>query len=899
MGDRLDEAMRSTAELLGSPPGVDPVAMEQARARAEARLFGSSAPPRIGRYEIEGTIGGGGMGVVYRARDPQLERLVALKVLHPLRNQDARSQQRMLLEARALAKLDHPNIVKVHDAILEQDQVVVVMELLAGQTLERWQQDAARTCEEVIAVYAQAGDGLAAAHDLGIVHRDFKPSNAILGPDHRVRVLDFGLAHLTSPPEPPFESGAARPLELTATGDVVGTLGYASPEQLADATITAASDQFSFCVALHLAIEGVSPFTGSNLVERRASIARGELVRATDGRRVPTWLRAAIARGLSTNPDARFPTMRDLVRELRRRRGWRRWRAPVLGTATIAASVVATAMMSRPGSDACDGGRALADAVWSSTARSRVGEAILAVRTPYSTEVHGPALGLLDRHASDWRSAHQLACRAHQRGETSELLLDRQMTCLSRRLDGLRAAVEVLASTDVHSLPYVMNVASEVPAAEPCLDLELVQADVAPPDSLAMRGPISAARERIASAEAQARAGRAELALGTLGAAREIADRIPYPPLRVEVALAEGRILLAQGDLDRASAVLTAARAGAFQAQMLPAAVEASARIIYAEGSKAPQLDRLQGELATLLPLSEGLRGDRFVRPLLLNNIGTVYLAAGRRAEAASYFELAKDEIRRHDDTDLELVNVDLNLAMITRDTPKREAIARNAWERLRDTLGEQHLATIDALTAYAMYVADPAVALKAIARAAASLERFHPTARSQSALAHARAAVLATDLGDRERAITLYRRAVASEEGVDDAEVVRRQQLCHGELALLRGEPLRASAALEPIYQKSSTSPNWWERADALRAAVGLGQAAMAQEDPQSAIRWLETAVRDLPSIVAMNEEVEYKRYLARARRALAELLVRRDPARAKTLEDEARSFYRAAGYP
>lgn len=342
MGDRLEDGVERTADLLGSPPGVDPIAMEQSRARAESKLFGGSAPPKIGRYEIIGTIGCGGMGMVYRAHDPQLQRNVALKILHPQRSHDPRAQQRMILEARALAKLDHPNVVKVHDAMIEVQQVIVVMELLEGETLESWQAAPSRSCREITAVYAQAGDGLAAAHRLGVVHRDFKPSNAIIDANGRVRVVDFGLAQLleSKAEQLPSTGERARP-ELTATGDVIGTLAYASPEQLAGRKVTAASDQFSFCVALHLAIEGVSPFTGFDLDERRASIERAPAL-ATDGRRLPAWIRALIARGLAPDPSDRFPGMIDVVRELRRTRGWRRWRFPVLGVIALGSAIAAT-----------------------------------------------------------------------------------------------------------------------------------------------------------------------------------------------------------------------------------------------------------------------------------------------------------------------------------------------------------------------------------------------------------------------------------------------------------------------------------------------------------------------------------------------------------------------------
>jgi tetratricopeptide (TPR) repeat protein/predicted Ser/Thr protein kinase len=899
MGERDKDGVQSTADMLGHPPGVDPIALERARARAESRLFGAAAPARIGRYEVTDNIGRGGMGVVYSAFDPQLQRKVALKVLHPLRNQDAGSQQRMVIEARALAKLDHPNIVKVHDALLENDQVVVVMELLEGETLESWQVSRDRDWRAIVAVYAQAADGLAAAHGVGVVHRDFKPSNAIIARDGRVRVVDFGLARVSSDEVEPSPGAMPTQTGQTASGAVVGTLGYAAPEQLAASTVTPASDQFSFCVALHAAIEGVHPFEGDDRVTRLAAIERGTLRRSAERRSVPAWLRAVIARGLAVDPADRFPSMSGLVRELRRPRGWRRWRLPVVGATLVGIAITVTALVYRRDVESCDGAAALAAQTWNPQIREHIRTAIGHIATPYTAAVRDRVVDRLDRYSIDWQAAHRSVCRAHQRGETSATLLDRQMLCLSRRLGDLRAAIDVLGSVDESSIGQVMDVASAIPSTAPCLDIELMQSDVAPPASLEMRARIDAIRTQISSSEALARAGRSEAALAILGQARAAADATPYAPIRVDVALAEGRILLAQGELDRAIVSLGIARDGAFGQQMLSPALEAAARIIYAEGAISPQLDRLQGEIAVLLPLSEGLRGDYFTRPLLLNNIGTVYVAAGQRAEAATYFERAKAEIRRHDTGNLELTNVDLNLAMLTSDTPKREALARSVWETFRDTLGEQHLSTLDALNAYAGYVDDPRVALEAVTRALQSYEQFHPTAHRAIAVDLARAALLGAETGDIPQSNALYDRAIATMANDTDPDLVALRQLCAGELALQQGNPTRASTELRRVFDARSTSTHWWERADALRAEVGLGQAAFATGDDRAAIQYLDAAIRDYPTIASMNEQVEYKRFAARARLALSRVLVhaKRDLVRAKSLAADAHAFYRVAG--
>lgn len=876
MGTRGGEGGQdSTLEALGSPPGVDPVAMERVRSRAELRLFGASTPPRIGRYEVEDAIGGGGMGIVYRAFDPQLRRRVALKVLNPLRNQDPHAHQRMLLEARALAKLDHPNVVKVHDAMLVDQQIVVVMELLDGETLERWC-ERPRRWREILDVYAQAAEGLSAAHSVGVVHRDFKPSNAVIGRDGRVRVLDFGLARLADAPLDPPSSGATEVQDVTATGVVLGTLAYASPEQLAGQRVTAVSDQFSFSVALHVAIEGMQPFSVGDIEARLASIESGEVHIARDGRRVPVWLRAVIARGLAANPAARFSAMSDIAGELRRARGWQRWRVPVVALGSLAIAIGATAVLAKTEPPRCDGGAALVAKVWSPAIRERVGRALDEAARRYAGDVGKRTLEAIDHYAADWRFAHEATCRAHQRGETSAILLDRQMTCLARRFGDLRAAVGVLSTINDQSITRAMDVASAIPSAAPCTDLELVQRDVVPPPTLDLWAPIEAIRARISSAEALARAARDDEALALLASTARDARATGYGPIEVEHALAEGRIHLARADLSRAITTLAAARKGAFEHQMFAVAVEASARLIYAEGTVSPQLSRLEGELATLLPLSAGLHGNPAVRALLLNNVGAVYLAAGRRSDAENYFTQAKDEIRRHGIEDLELANVDLNLAMITRDTPKREALARTTAERLSRTLGAHHHLALDALYAYAMYVTDPHVAFGAMTRVATLYEQYHPKALRQRQLAAMKRALLAVELGDVARAETLYVEANLLLSGDTDPDAAQWRALCTGELALLRHEYASAVEAFARVIAARSASPHWWERADSARATVGLGLALAARGDTRQAIEQLEAAVRAYPALLANNEEVEPRRIDARARRALAELKFR-----------------------
>jgi serine/threonine protein kinase len=927
------------------PADTDQIAMERARARAEQALFGRAAPARLGRYELGAPIAGGGMGMVYGGFDPELQRKVALKVLLPVRSQDARSQQRLVLEARALAKLDHPNVVKVHDVIDHAGQIVIVMELVEGETLARWEQAAPRTWRELVDAYAQAGEGLAAAHGVDVIHRDFKPSNAIMGADGRVRVLDFGLARLAADGAPiapvvlaprpttgdvtgapavvaprpttgdigtrgprapagppaltttgdigtPGARAPAGPPALTTTGDVVGTVAYASPEQLAGEPVTAASDQFSFCTALHRALEGRPPFAGADAASRLASIRADAPARSEKA--LPPWLRQAIARGLAPAPADRHPSMAALIAELRRVRGWRRWRWPALAIGLAALSAGGTALATGAAPEPCDGGAADVAAVWNAGQRVRIGAVIGRLPGPYAAQVSGRAVATVDAYQRDWTAAHRAACLAHRRGATSAALYDRQVACLTQRLRDLRSAIAVVAATDASSLDNAMDVVASVPGTASC-DRDRVLAEVAPPDTLALQLQVASVRSQLSVGEAAARAGRIELALDRLGDAARQARATPYPPLQVEAALAEGRVLLASDQRDRARAALRPAREAALATGMLGAAVEAAARLIYIDGTERVDLPALEHELAYVLPLSDGLQKTSAARLLLLNNLGVVYQAASRRDDAYRYFAQARTELGPGDPADLELTCIDRNLAMLTADGPTREALAERTWRHLEATLGEAHPAALDALVAYGQYISDPARAFDRFTAAAAGYRRFHPTMTRQIAEVELKRALVAADLG-RPDAPDIYAAVLAATAGATDPDLARWHRIAEGERAVLTGDADTAVRALAPVHAELAASTQWWERGFAFRAALGLGEAELARARSAAARPYLEAAARGLATIVPINEDVEARRLRARAQRLLAPLVRPSDPNRAAGLDQDARAFYRSA---
>jgi len=284
---------------------------------------------RIGRFVVEGQLGAGGMSVVYAARDRELDRRIALKVLRGA--VDEAMRLRLLREGQAMARVTHPNVITVHEVGVEGRLVFLAQELLDGGTLRQWL--AGRHPQRAILErFLAAGRGLAAAHAAGLVHRDFKPDNVLLGTDGRVRVADFGLARpVEAPPDPVTVKVGARvdalgetshdlahsPMSpLTRTGAVMGTPLYMAPEQHLGEVADARSDQFSFCVALYEALYRMQPFPGKTSVALADNVIAGRLDKPPAGAGVPARLRRILLRGLSTKPDARYPSMDALLADL-------------------------------------------------------------------------------------------------------------------------------------------------------------------------------------------------------------------------------------------------------------------------------------------------------------------------------------------------------------------------------------------------------------------------------------------------------------------------------------------------------------------------------------------------------------------------------------------------------
>ncbi|PCC72072.1 Tetratricopeptide repeat-containing protein [Nannocystis exedens] len=720
------------------------------------------APRRLGRYVLLEELGRGGMGAVFGAYDPELDRKIAVKVLAG-DGGDPTRQARLLREAQALARLAHPNVVAVHDVGLIDGQVYVAMEYVQGESLRAWL-GRGRSLRELLDMFIQAGRGLAAAHAVGLIHRDFKPDNVVVGRDGRARVLDFGLAALAgtaadagAPARPdaavrgsgseavtmlaargpvggaatwgdaatllasrgaeseaatvPASRGsgsdaalmlaargssggdaatvmasresvnaaatmlASRGAEsdaatmpasrgsvgdaatvlaarggsvgdaatamasrgsvgdaatvlaarggsvgdaatvmasrgsvgdaatmlasrgpgsdaatmlagrgtvgdatvgppagpasgavvtrgpgpvgdvttarshvpkasllasrLTAAGALMGTLAYMSPEQYAGAELDAATDQFSFCVALYEAVCGQRPFAGESPAEYALAVTAGAVRPPPRGAEVPRWLLRALQRGLAVDRRARFPDMPALLAELTRDRGRVRRGLGSAGAAVVvAAGVFAATRVTPPAAEApCSGAAAEVAAVWDDDRRAAVERAFAATGLAYAAETLARVGPRLDALAGRWAAVHTATCQAHQRGELSDALFDRQMMCLKGQLRGVAARVEVLARADAAAVERAAVLVDGLPPAEDCADPAKLLPERLVPADARVAAEVAAVRERLVAAEAEHAAGHYDVALAAADGAAIAARALAQPAVVAEAEM--------------------------------------------------------------------------------------------------------------------------------------------------------------------------------------------------------------------------------------------------------------------------------------------------------------------------------------------------------------------------
>ena len=604
----------------------------------------------VGRYVVLESLGAGGMGVVYSAYDPDLDRRVALKLLRrdkPSRPSLTDGRARMLREAQAMAQLSHVNVVAVHDVGLHEGRVFLAMELLAGPNLARWMRDQPRPWAEVLEVFLAAGRGLEAAHAAGLVHRDFKPDNVLLGEGGHVKVTDFGLARfrdLEATPSPPTTDrqtplgriSASFPAtdSLTRTGALLGTPAYMAPEQYFGVAADAASDQFSFCVSLYEALYGERPFGGDDPATVAFNVTEGEVRPAPAGSKVPARVRRVVLRGLARAKADRWPSMTALLSALTPVRSGhrRRWIAGV-GLIAVVAGTAIGVQQPDPAQPCREMAQPL-DGVWDEAARGRVSAAIVATQLGHSAETANLVGHRLDAYATGWVEARRDACEAtHVRSEQSAELMDRRMECLDDRLDAVGALVSVLAKADETVARNAAVAVAQLPSVAPCADRTALLADRNLPQDPDTLAEVDRLRGALAQAHAQGLAGKYLDGLEGAEAVSVAAEPLDYAPLQLEADFERGHLEHELGRDAEAEATLEAAYFLALGNDLDESAARIASELVAVVGSSLARPDDGRKWGAHGMALSDA-SGSEATEASVLHSLGALDYHAGNYARA-------------------------------------------------------------------------------------------------------------------------------------------------------------------------------------------------------------------------------------------------------------------------
>jgi len=541
---------------------VDEQTASSSPAESEARRLIGRMPERLGRYRLIERLGSGAMGVVYSARDDALARKVAIKVLLRGATADPQALRRLAREAQAMARIAHPNVVVVHEVGEGDGLLFVAMEMVDGVTLDQWCRPADGPRPDWRArldMFLQAGRGLAAAHEAGLVHRDFKPSNVIVDARGRARVLDFGLARLDSEVLDGASSSVVRgsfDVELTRSGTMLGTPAYMPPEQFEGRAATAVSDQFSFCVALYETLAGVRPFAGRTPYALLQTIRSGQIRPPPRDVEVPAALFPILVRGLAVDPARRWPDMNALLSALERAVRPRQVRRTTvaLGIAAALAGGFGIAALSLRGEEPCAAIPERLVGVADAARRAEVHAALVATGKPYASALAGSVDAALSAYADAWTRAAVDNCEATRVvGDQSEPMLDLRAACLDRRLAGLDAVVDQLLTLDASSSQRALDLVDGLEPLAPCADRERLGAAVPLPTDPDARARLELVEANRRDAVTLRAAGRSKEALALAEAGRVEAKAIGYDPAVAELSLLVSRLEIELGQGENAA----------------------------------------------------------------------------------------------------------------------------------------------------------------------------------------------------------------------------------------------------------------------------------------------------------------------------------------------------------
>lgn len=614
----------------------------------------------VDRYVVLYELGVGGMGVVYAAYDPELDRKVALKLLHA-QTPSRRARNRLLREAKAIAKVTHPNVVTVHDVGTFEGRVFVAMEFIDGVTFRHWVEGSTRSPETIVAVLKDAANGLAAAHDADLVHRDFKPDNILVEHSGRVVVLDFGLARRASTQDdssavqlrPPMFSDAPVDefnLNLTKTGAKLGTPAYMAPEQHLGMATDSRTDQFSFCVVLWEALYGERPFRGDTQRAMALQVLRGDIEEPPRAASVPSRYRRVMTRGLSCEPDERYPTMTALLADLSRtvRPGLRRAGAWLLAAGLTAAAGTTWAVVRSTAAELCGEERDGWEQVWGTSRQAQVETAFGQTGLAFSTQAWTGVHSKLDAYVSRWQQLYTETCAAtHSQRESSLQRFGLVSACLRSHRAQTAALVDEFASADATVVEHAVAAVNALPRLEACEDVAALASAVLPPADADMARRVVRLRERLQDARAKEHAARYAQGLAVTQEVLEHAIRLEYKPLVAEAYLQRARILERRGDYATAEKALLEAVWAAKASGHHDVEAQAWVDLVWVAGVElfAPKDGRFWADFARAAVERAG--NDEVLLATLTHNIGGIHYRNSNLERALVNYRSALKEQRR------------------------------------------------------------------------------------------------------------------------------------------------------------------------------------------------------------------------------------------------------------
>lgn len=707
MGDLL------SSDQIPEPQGGRDVESQRIFDALQSRIFGvQGGPTVIGRWHLLGRLGRGAMGTVYEAYDPKLDRKVAIKVLHSMApDLEAARRARLHREAQAMARVQHRNLVEVYDVFADEPQPYVVMELVAGTTLRAWQEVGKRGWREIVRAYVEAARGLAALHNVGLVHRDFKPDNAMIGEPGRVRVVDLGLVFAER-----IDEGQTLPLPspLTRDGLLVGTLSYMSPEQLQGKQSDARSDEFGFCAALYEAIYSACPYVGDNPETLLTNMQSRRPAFAPNPRKAPRWLGRVLQKGLAFQPEQRFADMKALIEALERGLARRRWFAVGASAAALLSAFVLILAHRSP--DPCQAIDAELDGAWDATQEQDLRRIFLAQKTPQVDREWSNLSSSIHASRDQWMRLRRQTCPELREAAPAPSALERSRCLEEARLFMKRLADGYVQATSVEVF-HARAAAAELAArVQHC-------AQITPGSSTPSRSeldvPIQAA---LIAAEAEQVMGRLPQAQVSAETAVELAEQADLDTARAEALHRLGRIVGQRRRATEALGHLHAASRAATRANHTAVRMDAG---LFAAKLKILDLGTTEGLNAEILDLEDTLVGlqraghdVRARRAELDEVLGFAANLRGETSASINHFARAlrgrcepmgtnwssacpglsdiviPDGFLEHADNPIDAIRAHNNLAMAVAEVPVHQDCAETIYRRAL-ALSDRHLGTL------------------------------------------------------------------------------------------------------------------------------------------------------------------------------------------------------------